>query len=328
MIYRFSNSEHVAYEAIFNAITRLETFADITGVTLDERCLLSIYTRAIATNPMGYCYDPTRIEYRYYGNRYIVYFNKLEEADKKFISLCSAVEFERMRIYENASKYTDPYDKLLSVYAYFVRSYEYCGQNRIKTINHSSASQHLYSKAVCEGFSLAFAEIVNALGITCDIISGRSSSRAGQEDHMWNIVTLDNKCYHLDVTWDICTKGNVEAFSYFMLSDNDIGLDHSWDTAKFPQCSDDSLDWYKGNGAYIRTADELKALIQRKISEKSKSISFRAADTFSYRGNIVRIINDYSYSLKSPIKNIEFSINEQCRTMSFKIEYRDTDQYL
>lgn len=76
----------------------------------------------------------------------------------------------------------------------------------------------MYRKSVCEGFALAFANVLNRLGIPCGIVTGYSSLDGTFGAHAWNIVELDRKYYHLDVTWDICTKEKeIDTFDYFFL---------------------------------------------------------------------------------------------------------------
>ena len=58
-----------------------------------------------------------------------------------------------------------------------------------------------------EGFALAFANVLNRLGIPCGIVTGYSSLDGTFGAHAWNIVELDRKYYHLDVTWDYLYQG-------------------------------------------------------------------------------------------------------------------------
>lgn len=64
------------------------------------------------------------------------------------------------------------------------------------------------TKVVCEGYSKAFQYLCDLSGIECYTVSGYADGGR----HMWNIVVLDGKSYHVDVTWcdggfDYCLKG-------------------------------------------------------------------------------------------------------------------------
>lgn len=51
-------------------------------------------------------------------------------------------------------------------------------------------------QAVCQGYALAYQDIMNALDIPCITVASEKI------DHAWNMVKLDGSYYHVDVTWD------------------------------------------------------------------------------------------------------------------------------
>lgn len=54
------------------------------------------------------------------------------------------------------------------------------------------------------------------------------SGKAGNEQHIWNVVKSDDDWYALDVTWDDPVGGSQEYIdhSYFNISDSDMAIDH------------------------------------------------------------------------------------------------------
>lgn len=73
--------------------------------------------------------------------------------------------------------------------------------------------------AVCEGYSRAMQLLLYEFGIRSTLVTGY----AGQE-HMWNMVELGGKWYHLDLTWN---DQNDEVYhTYFNLTDAGISRDH------------------------------------------------------------------------------------------------------
>ena len=45
------------------------------------------------------------------------------------------------------------------------------------------------------------------------------------ENHIWNAVFLDNKWYHLDLTWDdpvVSTGENILEYNFFLISDKEL----------------------------------------------------------------------------------------------------------
>lgn len=77
--------------------------------------------------------------------------------------------------------------------------------------------------AVCQGIALAYNYLMGLCGVTSEFVSSADMC------HAWNMVNIDSKWYHVDVTWDdpvvlpynSSLRGNV-SHSYFLLSDSKI----------------------------------------------------------------------------------------------------------
>ena len=91
--------------------------------------------------------------------------------------------------------------------------------------------------SLCEGYSFLTYKRLSYAGIDAKIISGV----AANEDHMWNLVKLNNLWYHLDVTWnDPVYSGsfkkplNYVSYDFFMLTSTQMAKTHTWDQTLFP----------------------------------------------------------------------------------------------
>nr|MDE5741840.1 hypothetical protein [Oscillospiraceae bacterium] len=62
---------------------------------------------------------------------------------------------------------------------------------------------------VCEGYSKAFQYLCDLGGVDCYTVTGNMDGGTGAGAHMWNIVTLDEKNYLVDVT--NCDAGSIGA---------------------------------------------------------------------------------------------------------------------
>ena len=87
-------------------------------------------------------------------------------------------------------------------------------------------------KAVCEGYSKAFLLLCNYAGIDCTIVTGTAISDSGESaSHMWNMVMVDGKWYHIDLTWDDPTLNpfdkNYVRYDFFNLTDSEISQTHT-----------------------------------------------------------------------------------------------------
>lgn len=133
------------------------------------------------------------------------------------------LEVNEVNEYENAiqdilsnvkDEMTTP-EKLLVVHDAFCRKVEYDYDNYYKgTIpqeDYTAYGALVNGKAVCMGYSLAFADIVKRLGIDVKCVIGFN--------HMWNLVEVDGSWYHIDTTWD-----DPNSHAYFLISDEQIKL--------------------------------------------------------------------------------------------------------
>lgn len=87
---------------------------------------------------------------------------------------------------------------------------------------------------VCEGYSLLAQKMFTIAGIKSIIVEGTSQG----EGHAWNMVYIDNKWRHVDVTWDDpVSSRDVLRHDYYNLTDKEIRSDHLWDTSKYPKAN-------------------------------------------------------------------------------------------
>ena len=87
---------------------------------------------------------------------------------------------------------------------------------------------------VCEGYSLLAQKMFTIAGIESIVVEGTGNGGS----HAWNMVHIDGRWYHVDVTWDDpVSSEDVLRHDYFNLTDSEIGSDHTWDTSKYPSAN-------------------------------------------------------------------------------------------
>lgn len=72
--------------------------------------------------------------------------------------------------------------------------------------------------AICSGYADTMAVILDKLGI--------NNYKVASKSHVWNAVYLDNKWYHLDLTWDdpVSTSGkDILDHTYFLIDTSTLG---------------------------------------------------------------------------------------------------------
>ena len=101
-------------------------------------------------------------------------------------------------------------------------------------------------KAVCQGYAIAFGVFMKYMGIPSKYVVSKN------KNHMWNMVKLDGKWYHVDVTWDDpvdiedVTK-NHPAYDYFLQSSKNFrskssSSDHKFNAKNYPKATSTLYD--------------------------------------------------------------------------------------
>lgn len=108
-------------------------------------------------------------------------------------------------------------------------------------------------RAVCDGYSEAFHYLLRRAGIQSFVVIGSSENPATKQDvgHAWNIVRIDGKYYHTDLTWN--DQGERIYHAYFNLTDTAIKEDHEiTETAyELPECNSDEANYFTVKGGKI-----------------------------------------------------------------------------
>lgn len=85
-----------------------------------------------------------------------------------------------------------------------------------------------------QGLAMAYRAVCDTLGIGCSVVNGQYDSNA----HVWNIVTIAGKRYHIDLT---SYSGTL-----WLQPDQDIWGRYWWNTDRYPACTDQGFSWQPG----------------------------------------------------------------------------------
>lgn len=323
-IYFFDRVEKQVYNSICAAIQNSSTRAEIPAIAMDKA--LDIYKKALSESLQGYRYNQNQIKMRSVFLSYEIEFELCAEFDNGQIQTDIRVIPEIAEIMNMARKEKTVYEAIKTVYTYFVNSFEYAYDKADNTRYHSAISVFLYRKSVCEGFALALANVLNRLGIPCGIITGYSEINGVNGAHAWNIVELDKKYYHLDVTWDICTKNKGSGlFDYFLLDDTLAQKDHRWSDIHVPHATDSTKELYAYKGLRCSTEQECIRVIVSGLKQRKSSIDFRLTNR-----NHAKIRNEDARRYFETAagqgcfayRSISYSVNSTCGTVHFSVNYQ------
>lgn len=110
--------------------------------------------------------------------------------------------------------------------------------------------------AVCNGYAEAYMDLMNRAGVPTVMVISE------EMNHSWNLVCIDGKWYHVDVTWDDPTpnmQGRVN-HDYFLLTDEEIkaGDDPHYNWKTDIACTDTAMSngFWRGINSRICYLDD------------------------------------------------------------------------
>lgn len=95
-----------------------------------------------------------------------------------------------------------PTERIQAIHDYICETVEYAYEDKARTTLFDAIFGH---RVVCCGYSILFKALCDISKIECECVVN--------ENHEWNKITIENKVYFIDATWDDCL-GNKK---YFML---------------------------------------------------------------------------------------------------------------
>lgn len=280
---QLSKEEKSIYIKLYNGAVNLEKEILPGGIFPEPETINREFTAVAADNPFLYYFNQsvlsvkqsgfgTSLVPQYFCTRQQIdtYNARIEKIVNKIMSdlhLSEASEAEKVR----------------RIHDYFCRNISYDKEavnggrfNRL-VASHSIIGVFAKQKAVCEGISKAFKLVLNTAGIKCIVVSGLGGSE--KAPHSWNIVKIDGKPYHIDVTWDLAnTKGNYINFNYYNLTDDDICRDH-FDFHNMPICNYSNENYFVKNRLEFYKQSQIFRYIQKSLKKRKTDFYFR------YRGN-------------------------------------------
>lgn len=130
-------------------------------------------------------------------------------------------EFIKNNINDSMSNY----DKIKVFHDYIVNNTVYDDKKNDKS--YTAYNLITTGKSICGGYSDIIAIYLNTLGI--------QNYRITSENHIWNLIKLDDKWYHLDATWDDPVASDGKQYllhNFFMISTEELfkldSLEHNY----------------------------------------------------------------------------------------------------
>lgn len=329
--YNFMNlnsTEKQAYISVLNAIKSHPQYIKIPELTDAE--FHNVYFAVKNDNPDILCFSDScsmitymsacflKLNYQYNVD---ICERMVETLNQKADEIISEISVE------------DEYSSELQIHDYIVLNCSY-DEN---AANSSNAYGCLVEKkAVCSGYSRAAMILLKKAGIDSMLIGGTGITSEGNSiSHMWNLVWINNKPYHLDVTWDDPDSDN-DALShiFFNLTTEEISTDHL-DMSANIECVFTDDNYFEKEGLKFTdytsdTLDKIMKKLKSNIKNGINSIEITFSDTESYNEAVTAII-DNSTPWSDMYKIISYISDEASQTVDvthINFAKDDTKKYI
>ncbi len=174
------------------------------------------------------------------------------------------------------------YEKVVAVHDYIVNNTQYKVQGSEFPTNepYTAFGSLIQGVAVCQGYSEAVNMLLYRSGIYSTLVRGEGKSY-DWINHAWNLVKLGKGYYHIDTTFDdpVLQDGKeVLRYSYLNVTDEEISVDHIWETDDYPPCSSTEYNFFYMNDLVVQTKQEFTQRVTRAIEEGKMEIMLKVVD--------------------------------------------------
>lgn len=146
----------------------------------------------------------------------------------------------------------------------FVRFCTYMSKEEREAVHGTVYGALVLGEADAYGYAGAMKLLLAEYDIYSILVFGETD----EGDHVWNMVYVDGKFYHLDTLWDDADLEFAEDIvfhGYFNLSTEVISTDHTMhDASIMPEAVDDG-DYYLSRGLFVHNTMELDRIAYREI---------------------------------------------------------------
>lgn len=170
--------------------------------------------------------------------------------------------------------------KEIAIYDFMVKNIRYglcdADHNVSEKLSQSAFSTLFERKGVCKGISMLFKCLADLVGLKVAVIEGEVYD-AQWLLHAWNLINIDGKFFHVDVTQDIVTYQNEGVCSYNGLNmlDVEISTNYRWNKTKYPKCIGSPLGFYEYEKLIVHDEEDLRRELKKQINQRKTVLYFR-----------------------------------------------------
>ena len=169
---------------------------------------------------------------------------------------------------------------------------------------------------ICEDYADTFNVMCARMGIPCIGISGWG----GGGNHAWNLVYIDGKWTHVDVTFDDPVGGgDILRHDYFMRDGDYMVSDHDWNGDDYPMPEHYDPAWEQLDPMNITSADMFRKCLVAQIAQKKTSFTLRNTVPGAYSG--IACMMHYRNEIDLNSFSVRYFYNEEANQWEYTFDY-------
>ena len=263
------------------------------------------------------------ITYDIYANHDAVLRPQYVMEKTAFQNLLQQVTKKVSEIQAEAKQYKSELLQEKYIHDYFCKHVRYAD---VGMESHSILGPLLWGHGVCEGVAKAVQLLLKSVGIEAFLLAGTSQSEetAPPEPHAWNVVQIDGKWYHLDVTFDMTISSGYVRYDYFNVNSTAISGDHvlTFDPGqKAPLCTSGE-DIFVLTNRCFKNAREAGLLFRSLLITKKQYLHFRMEGPYNDKQS-KEIFREFEETIRICKKQLSYSysINKHRNVYAFYINH-------
>lgn len=181
------------------------------------------------------------------------------------------------------------YDKVKYLHDYVVT---HCNYDDKCPQPYSAYGCLVQGRCVCEGYTKAMLALCDKAGIKAIPVVGKAAETGDYQGHIWNKISISDKWYNFDVTWDDPTGEMGEKYiryDYFGLTDKQMERNHTPDNNKYmsyPSAESSQANYFEINGLVCddgrQAGETMEKAIMQAIESKEGLARIRCTDKDAY----------------------------------------------
>ncbi len=223
-------------------------------------------------------------------------------------------------------------EKLLYIHDYIVTKTSHAKEWEDDYIYNTAYGALMMNKAFSGGYSTAFKIILDNIGVYNCIVFGK----ADNTEHIWNIVYINDKFYHMDIAWndaEFYFAPDILFHGYYNVNDSVILQDHTIDYYDILPKSFDNRTYYDIKSLKAENENELDTICHNEILKATEenrnyielyiNYDYNEDDVYNLIKKQINNINDIQNDIKYlDVCRIFYAANND-KAVSVQLFYED-----